>query len=46
MKDKNRPLKDLHDEDLVELAEKGSRQDLQAAVDEAVARDAERNHGN
>jgi hypothetical protein len=41
-----RPLKDLHDEDLVELAEKGSRQDLQDAVDEAVARDAERNHGN
>lgn len=43
MKD-NRPLKDLHDEDLVKLAENGDKALLQAAVDEAVARDDERNH--
>lgn len=40
----NRPLKDLHDEDVVELAEKGDKALLQTAVDEAVARDDERNH--
>lgn len=41
---KNRPLKDLHDEDLVKLAEKGDKVELQLAVDEALARDEERNH--
>lgn len=41
---KNRPLKDLHDEDVVKLAEKGDKVELQLAVDEAVARDNERNH--
>lgn len=40
----NRPLKDLHDEDVVELAEKGDKAELQLAMDEAVARDNERNH--
>lgn len=40
----NRPLKDLHDEDVVELAEKGDKAELQLAVNEAVARDNERNH--
>lgn len=40
----NRPLKDLHDEDLVKLAEKGDKAELQLVVDEAVARDDERNH--
>lgn len=42
---KDRPHKDKHDEDIVKLAESGSRKELQEAVDEAVARDAERNHG-
>lgn len=37
-----RPHKDKDDEDLVKLAEKGSRKELQEAVDEACARDEER----
>lgn len=41
---KDRPHKDKHDEELVRLAEKGSRKELQEAMDEAVARDEERNH--
>ncbi len=40
----NRPLKDLHDEDLVKLAETGDKAMLQAVVDEACDRDDERNH--
>lgn len=38
----DRPHKDKHDEDIVQMAEKGTRDELQEAVDEAVARDAER----
>jgi hypothetical protein len=41
--DKNRPLKDLHDEEVVRVAETGNKAQLQMAVDEAVARDDERN---
>lgn len=41
---KDRPHKDKHDEEIVKLAEKGSRQELQEAVDEAIERDKERNH--
>ena len=39
---KDRPHKDKHDEDIVRMAEEGSRKDLQEAVQEMIARDAER----
>lgn len=39
---KDRPHKDKDDEELVKLAEKGTRAELQEAVDEAVKRDEER----
>lgn len=38
----DRPHKGKHDEELVKMAEKGTRQELQEAIDEAVARDEER----
>lgn len=41
---KDRPHKDKHDEAIVKLAETGTRKELQEAIDEAVARDEERNH--
>lgn len=39
---KDRPHKEKTDEELVKLAEKGTRAELQEAVDEAVKRDEER----
>lgn len=42
--EKNRPLQDLDDEDLIKQAETGDKAMLQVVMDEACARDDERNH--